>query len=204
VGQEAALPGSRTDGVIARKRQSGGSVTLGRLNYVVVCLLGLNSLCAAEHTLAGQLVRSLLPDLSFHYVCKAGLRGDIEKRTQLFLRANGFRVLNLADIQHQHDIHFFDTNILALDRDQRMIEIRSVPRADQRYSFGLYSQPPTSHSVALERDILNFISVDLGCESRQIRRNQNREEQKEFYESELRRARGLFEEADRINGGRHI
>jgi hypothetical protein len=157
---------------------------------IMVCLLSVAPLSSAEQTKAAQPSRSLSADLSFHFECKEGLRSDVEKQIEFFLRGHGFKVLNQADIQRQHNVHIFDT--------------RSVLGADRRYSFGLYSQPPTNHSVSLEQDILNFVSENLKCEIRQIARKENGEEKKEFYESELRRVQSLFEQADRINGGRHI
>jgi hypothetical protein len=171
---------------------------------IMVCLLSVAPLSSAEQTNAAQPSRSLSADLSFHFECKEGLRSDVEKQIEFFLRGHGFKVQNQADIQRQHNVHIFDTNMVALDGDRRMIEVRSVLGADRRYSFGLYSQPPTNHSVSLEQDILNFVSENLKCETRQIARKENGEEKKEFYESELRRVQSLFEQADRINGGRHI
>jgi hypothetical protein len=172
--------------------------------FVMVCFLCIAPLCSAEQSVAVQSSRTLLADLSLHFICKDGSRSEIEKRMESFLIGNAFRVLNLADIQRQHDVHIFDTNMVALDPDRRMIEIKSVPGADGRYSFYLYSQPPTNHSPSLEGNILSFISENMKCEARQVARKENGEEQKEFYESELRRVRNLFEEADRINGGRRI
>ena len=171
---------------------------------VIVCLLSVAPLSSAEQTKAAQRSRSLSADLSFHFECKEGLRSDVEKQIEFFLRGHGFKVLNQAGIQRQHNVYIFDTDMVALDGDQRMVEVTSVPGADRRYSFGLYSQPPTNHSASLEQEILNFVSENLKCETRQTARKENGEEQKEFYESELRRVQSLFEQADRINGGRHI
>jgi hypothetical protein len=142
----------------------------------------------------------LSADLAFHFVCKEALRGDLEKAIEQFLRSDGFRVLKLTVLQRQRDAVGFETNVVALDHDQRMIEIRSVHGADQRYSVALYSRPPTNHLASLERDILEFVSEHLKCENRQVQRHDNSEEQKDFFESEVRRVQNLFEEADRMNG----
>ncbi|WJR81498.1 hypothetical protein [Bradyrhizobium sp. NP1] len=169
----------------------------------LVCWLGAVSFCSSQQIVAAQL-NLLSADLAFHFVCEGKSRGEPEKAIEPFLRASGFRVLNLAEIQRRHDVNLFDTNVIALDRDGRIIDIRSVPQAHRRYSFYLYSSPPTSHSNDLEEQILTFVSGDLGCEVRQIERHENRELQKGFYESELRRVERLFEEADRINGKRRL
>jgi hypothetical protein len=151
-------------------------------------------------TLAAQPSGSIAADLSFHFVCREKRRGEIERRIEAYLETKKFRVLNQADIQRRHDVHLFDTNLVALDQDQRMIEIRSVPRADARYSFYLYSRPPTNHLISLEADILRFISENLNCETRQIARNANGPEVRKLYNSEIRRVKSLFDQADRING----
>jgi hypothetical protein len=171
---------------------------------MMVCLLCVAVLFGAEQAIAAQSSGVLLPDIAFHFVCKEAPRGDIERRMEAFLRRSGFKVLNVADVQRQHDAYISDTNIVALDGDRRITEIRSVPGADRRYSLNLYSQPPTNHFSSLEEDILHFVSEDLKCETRQIARKENGEEQRGFYESQVRRVQGLFEEADRINGGRRI
>ena len=121
--------------------------------------------------------------------------------------------VNFASLQRQRDADAFETNVVALDRDQRMIEIRSVPGAGQRYSFALYSRPPTNRLASLERDILEFISERLKSVNRQVQRHENSEEQRDFFEIEagqnlflpivLYQCEGfriLFEEADRMNG----
>jgi hypothetical protein len=170
----------------------------------MVCFLCVAVLFGVEQAIAAQSSRMLLPDIAFHFVCKKAHRGDIERRMKAFLKGDGFKVLNVADVQRQHDAYISDTNMVALDSDRRIIEIRSVPGVDWRYSFSLYSRPPTNHLSSLDEDILHFVSEDLQCETRQIARKENGEEQKEFYESQVRRVQGLFEEADRISGGRRI
>jgi hypothetical protein len=39
----------------------------------------------------------------------------------------------------------------------------------------------------------------LKCENRQVHRHENGEEQRDFFEIEVRRIQNLFEEADRMN-----
>ena len=168
-----------------------------RLFVMVACTLASASLNSA---VADQSSRSILPDLSFHFVCREERRDETERRIEVYLAAKEFKVLNQADIQHRYDIHLFDTNMVALDRNQRMVEIRSVPGAHARYSFYLYSRPPTNHLVSLENDILRFISENLRCENRQIARNENALEAREFYDSEIQTLESLFDEADRFNG----
>jgi hypothetical protein len=146
-------------------------------------------------------VELLSADLAFNFVCKETPRDDVERQTELFLKARNFKVLNLARIQHEHSFHLFDTNIAALDQDRRIVDMKSVPGSDQTYSFYLYSRPPTNHSASLEDSILDFVSDTLKCNTRQIERHENEKERQEFYESQVRRVEGLFEEADRINTG---
>jgi hypothetical protein len=167
------------------------------LLMIVVLLLSV----FVKPTLAADPNLRLAADLALQFVCKESRRDDIEKNMEAFLKKNGFKILNLGEIQRQHDVYLIDTNIVALNGDQRMVEMRSVPLAERRYSFYLYSRPPTDRSDLLERNILSFVSESLKCDMRQIARNENGKERARFYESQVRRVEGLFDEADRINGG---
>ena len=168
--------------------------------YLLTVLL----LFAGKQTAVAQSNRHLHADLAFNFVCKKDSRDAVERRMESFLKERDFRVLNLADIQRRYDVHLFDANMVALDSDQRMIDVRSIPGADWTYSFFLYSPPPTNHSFAFEADILSFVSENLKCQTRQIARSENGSEQKEFYDSQVRRVKGLFQEADRFRGGNGI
>ena len=175
-----------------------------RSPFMIFCVLSTMYLLGVERVIAAQPIRMLSADLAFHFICRETQRVDIENRLESLLRERGFRVLNQARIQRQHDVHIFDTNIVALNQNQGMIEVKSVPGADRRYVFYLYSEPPTKHATSFEGEILSVISEDLKCETRQVTRKENAEERRELYESELRRVQRLFEDAEKIEGGRRI
>lgn len=62
----------------------------------LVCWLGAVSFCSSQQIVAAQL-NLLSADLAFHFVCEGKSRGEPEKAIEPFLRASGFRVLNLAE-----------------------------------------------------------------------------------------------------------
>ncbi|WP_156952106.1 hypothetical protein [Bradyrhizobium sp. WSM1743] len=159
---------------------------------------------ALEPAIAAQAMFALHADMTFLFVCERQPRAEVERQSEAFLKQNGFRVLNLADVQHRHGFRFMESHLVALDRDQRMVEIMSVPSGKELYSFALYSMPPTEHSTAFEGDALRLASGALGCENRQIDRHENGPERRPFFESEIRRVERLFEQADRLNGERRI
>lgn len=169
---------------------------------MMICLL-ISSSCSAGQLGATQPTH-LNADMSFHFVCRQNSRPGIEKDIELFLRSGGFRGLNQGEIQRQHNVHILDTSIVALDGNNKMIEVRSVPGADSRFAFYLYSEPPTKHFSSFESEILNFVSNRLGCEIRQLARKENEEEQRDSYQSELRRIERLLENADQFDGNRRI
>lgn len=146
----------------------------------------------------------LAADLAFHFVCSHTARSDVEAKAELFLRGNGFRVLNLAEVQHRHNFHFFDTHMEGMRDDQATITMTSVPSGHSRYSFALYSRPPTSRLSDLEDAILKFISKELECQTRQIQRMENGRERQQYVDAHLKRVGNLFEQADRINSERRI
>lgn len=153
---------------------------------------------------AAQTVRVLSSDMTFLFVCERPSRAEVERQSVSFLKANGFRVLNLAEIQHRHGFRLMESHIVALDGAWRMVSIMSVPSGRALYSFALYSMPPTKHSAAFEEEALRLASDALGCENRQVERHENGPERRPFFESEIRRVEKLFEQADRLNGEHRI
>jgi len=142
------------------------------------------------------------PDLAFHFVCGGVDRSSLERRFEGFLRDSGFRLVNKAQVQHQHEIYFFDSDIIGLDDQQRIVHLISVPQTPNRYSVTLETPPPTRRSASLEERILNFVSGGLGCEVRQITRGENRSDAIRYYDEKLRQIDNLFRELEAIQGKR--
>jgi hypothetical protein len=171
-------------------------------NWIAIfCCLGVAlSFSAALH--GAEPALSLLPDLSFHFVCTGRARTEIETKIETLLAQYKFKVLNQGELQRQHDVHLFGTSIAAYEGNQRFVDVRSVTSGLDRYSFDLYSLPPTSHSRDLEESILHFVSENLRCEIRQVERHENDQTHADFFRTLLGRMRRLFEDADRIKGQR--
>jgi hypothetical protein len=165
---------------------------------------GLATFFMLEWSNSGRSTEVLAADLALHFVCAHTARSDVEAKTELFLRGNGFRVLNLAEVQHRHNFHFLDTQMEGMRHDQAAISMISVPSGHSRYSFALYSRPPTSRLSDLEDAILKFIPKELECQTRQIQRGENGKERQRYFDAHLKRIENLFEQADQINGERRI
>ncbi|WKA31648.1 hypothetical protein [Bradyrhizobium roseum] len=170
---------------------------------VVLCV-GLATFFMLEWSNSARATQVLAADLALHFVCSHTVRSDVEAKTELFLRGNSFRVLNLAEIQRRHNFYFFETQMEGMRHGQATIRLSSVLGAHSRYAFALYSRPPTSRLSDLEDAVLRFISSDLGCQTRQIQRGANGKERQRYFDADLKRIENLFEQADQINAERRI
>jgi hypothetical protein len=139
------------------------------------------------------------PDLAFWFRCEERANPALENRIAGFLKAQGFRVLNLGKLQREHGVGIYDLSIDALDQQRRIIDIHAFRESPGSYSVGLYSPPPTKHDSALEEALLNFASKEIGCSTDQVTRNSNGSEAAEMHEWNVRRIEGLFNEAVQLN-----
>lgn len=154
-----------------------------------------------------QQVRALSSDLSFILDCKDREASTLEDPIEEFLRHESFDVLNLAKVQRRHNwFSVLDVYIVGLDKPQRMIQFNSLPapknvaRLQGKYSVGLRTPPPTQRAPELEDALLKFAPEQLQCGVRQVIRHENGADVADLYESEIRRVKNLFREADQLNG----
>jgi hypothetical protein len=147
----------------------------------------------------------LKPDITFHFICLdyGDQKSKLENLIEEFIVGQKFSVLNLESLRREHGVYLEDINILGIDSSQRMIEFVSLP-FDSRYAVRLLSPPPTVHDLALEEALVGFASKTLGCEVRQLRRNENGPDVLEFHRSEVRRVESLFQQAEQLRGQRRI
>ena len=143
-------------------------------------------------------------DLFVRFDCKEQSRDDFEKEIEAFFLQNNFKTLNLAMIQHQHQVYLLETDIVAIDSNLRIVKLRSYPTMKTTFLLTLSSMPPTKRLDSLEKDILTFFSDKLRCDSRETLRAENGSERIKYYEREIERVQGLFNEADRIKNGNPI
>lgn len=147
---------------------------------------------------AGGKVGSQAADLAFWAKCESAANPEMEQKIETFLRANGFRVINLAAIQRTKDIHIFDLYIEAMDAKQRIIDFTSFPTNPGEYAIELYSDPPTRHDDVLEEMMLSFASKGMGCTTHQITRGNNDAEAKGMHRQGVLRMESLFKEAEEL------
>jgi hypothetical protein len=146
----------------------------------------------------------LSPDLAFHFICPGEDRRLVEEKVEEFLKKNGFKVLNLARIQHEHQVFFFESDIKGLDENRRIIELRSVPPTPDRYALDVYTQPPTKRVPQLEKDVLRVVSDALRCEVRQVTSGENGVDAISYYDRVIKRIENLFLEAERLRSDRRL
>jgi hypothetical protein len=146
---------------------------------------------------------ALLPDLAFHFACKnvasVSLAGDLGT----FLHTLGFRSIDLAKIQAEHGLGIVHFQMEAIDPAKHWVTISSSPRHPDAYGFGLYSTPPTHRAPALEQSFIDFISVSMHCDMKNVDRHENGVEALDIFQRQVSRVEGLFQEADEMAGKEH-
>jgi hypothetical protein len=152
---------------------------------------------------SGQSDVALLPDLAFHFSCKnvasVSLAGDLGT----FLHTLGFRSIDLAKIQAEHGLGIVHFQMEAIDPAKHWVTISSSPRHPDAYGFGLYSTPPTHRAPALEQSFIDFISVSMHCDMKNVDRHENGVEALDIFQRQVSRVEGLFQEADEMAGKEH-
>jgi hypothetical protein len=145
-----------------------------------------------------------LSDLAFNFICKDRLRASLENNIETFLKLEGFKVLNRARIQREHNIFVFDLDIVGVDEKKRMIAITSLPPEKNWYTVRFRTPPPTRRAPDIEDALLKFVSDDLRCETHHVSRGENGADAVEFYDRELKAVENMFREADQLEGKRHL
>ena len=97
------------------------------------------------HAAAAQV--PLTPDFAFHFVCKQNDHRAMENSVEIFLKHEGFRVLNQARIQREYGLVAFDIMIFGLDEKKMIFKVNALPRTKGRYAVSLITKPPTQRST---------------------------------------------------------
>ncbi len=163
-------------------------------------LLSTGALCVA--TAYPQASRTLRADLGLIAQCQGRPTVDTEGTVEQFLKAEGFKSLNLGRIQKDHGVGIYDLHAIGLQGKDKILDILAVPREKGRYAVGLYTRPPTVHSVPLEKSIEDFFANRLQCRITQMNRGDNPVEAMDFFNREIARIEGLFQQADALDGRR--
>jgi hypothetical protein len=146
----------------------------------------------------GQSNVGLLPDLAFHFTCKNVAAVSLARDLGTFLHTSGFRSIDLAKIQAEHGLGKVHFQMEAIDSANYWVTISSSPRHPDAYSFALYSTPPTHHAPALEQYFIDFISMSMGCEAKNVDHHENGVEALGIFQRQVSRVEGLFQEADEM------
>lgn len=136
-----------------------------------------------------QLQASVLyPDLTFQFDCEGQTHLVVEDFAERFLTENGFEVLNVTRIRRENKLPAMQAAVFVdgLDSQKRRMRFMAVPFTGAAYTFLLNTQPPTRRSNDLEAQVIEFVSGRLGCQIRDLERNENGAEAKELFESVLK------------------
>ncbi|WP_448952221.1 hypothetical protein [Labrys neptuniae] len=161
---------------------------------IAVISLGLASVAnAAENKRADVLAA----DLAFLSVCSERDEALISRKVEEFLRQEGFRVLDIARLAREQKIFYpYAFNIVSHDERRRSVSMVAFPIAPDDYHVTLSSPPPTVHDTDLESRLMAFLAKNLGCEVRQVSRNENAEAAGSMYRRVYEQAEGWFKEAE--------
>jgi hypothetical protein len=150
-----------------------------------------------------QSAAGLMPNLAFRFTCKdiaaESLAGDLGG----FLGASGFRSIDLAKIQAAHGLGIVHFQMEAIDPAKHWVTISSPPRHPDAYGFALFSSPPTHHAAALEQSFIDFVTVTLHCDLKNLGRHENGVEALDIFQRQVLRVQGLFQEADEMAKKEH-
>jgi hypothetical protein len=175
------------------------------MHRILVALQLVTSLVGIPDRATAESDRPLLPDLSFYFDCDPKMqRTNVESVVTEVLRELEFRTLNIGRLQRDNGVILYNSYIIAIDKNDRMVNVRSfLPNLDS-YSVTLYSAPPTQRSLELEATLLSFAEKALDCSVRQIARNQNDSSVGSVFNMEVNRIESLFREAKDLRFGPRI
>ena len=152
-------------------------------------------------------VKSVAPDISVAFVCRAG--PPSEDKIEGFLKERGFDVDNEQRVERQFDMHTTELNINGIDAKDRsvtFIGLRTSPPAGGYapgvtapailYVLMLHTPPPTVHDVALETALSGMVSDVLGCTVSEDRHGRNPAEAADFYTKLLAVERARMKEIE--------
>jgi len=140
---------------------------------------------------------ALSPDLALQFVCADTERSRLEDAAVEFLHDKDFQVLNVGRVQRDHGVNVLDVDISALDKNERAIQIMSLPPSQGTFDLLFTSKPPTNRDRNFESALIDFVSSTMKCDLRHITRYQNGADKTDFFESyEVARFHTLWQEAE--------
>jgi hypothetical protein len=142
---------------------------------------------------------ALSADFTGQFVCDQRISPDIEDSIEDFLRAQGFRVLNLGKLQRTHGVFLIRTRVIGIDEQDRMIDILSLDSTPGRYGLRLNTAPPTLHSADLEAKLESFPSGLPSCKLIQSSRGSNDSDALALFKREVSRVKGLYLQAESLS-----
>jgi len=132
-------------------------------------------------------------DLTFSLACKEAVEGVSNERWSAFLAQRGFAVLDKVRLARERGQKaLLPRDLVALDAQDRMIEVLQLPIGSRDQQVWLRSPPPTQHDEDLEAALISFASEAPGCRVVEIARHENEASLWSLHESLATMAKGWF------------
>jgi hypothetical protein len=136
-------------------------------------------------------------DLAFSFDCKGKANPPSEQAIEQFMTAKGFRPLDKvkAGTKLTPDFSWMHVDTVGIDDARREIAFKGFADQPDSYSVSLYSEPPTSRSKDLEKDLLEFTEKTLGCKNSKLAHVENPAGAKDLYDHFFSVTEGWYQQA---------
>ena len=170
-------------------------IVLVRSTVAASCI----GLACAANAEENNRVDVLSPDLAFRFMCQERNKILVSNKISQFLGQSGFRVLDIVRVAREQKVAYgYVANIVALDDKRRTVKVMAFPIGPDVFYISLSSPPPTRHDASLEDRLTTFVAKDLGCEVKDVSRNENTAAPSAMYEELYERAESWFKQAERM------
>ena len=154
-------------------------------SWLLVIVVSLGSFPAQSQTISA--------DLTFRVACKEEGQGLSDEHWSAFLAQRGFTVLDKVRLAHERGQKaLLPRDLVALDAQDRIVELKQLPVGSPYQYVALRSRPPTQHDADLEAALISFASEAPGCRAVEIARHDNNAGLRSFHDRLATMAKGWF------------
>ena len=123
-------------------------------------------------------------DLTFQFECKGKTNPPSEQAIEGFMTAKGFKPLDKvkAGAKLTPDFSWMHLDTVGTDSTRHEIAFKGFADQPDSYSVSLYSEPPTTRSKDLEKDLMEFTEKTLGCKNSKVAHVENPAGAKDLYD----------------------
>lgn len=136
-------------------------------------------------------------DLAYQFDCKGKANPPSVQAIQDFMTAKGFKPLDKvkAGTKLTPDFSWMHLDVVATDSTRHEIAFKGFADQPETYSVSLYSEPPTTRSKDLEKDLMEFSEKTLGCKNSKVAHVENPANAKDLYDKFFSMTEAWYQQA---------